>query len=221
MRTEDFIQELARGSGRVTPLRPPFVRTLLWFGGSLLYLLPMMVAVLAVKDSAVAGLSPLSILQQLAALATGLAAAYAALSSVVPGARPAWRPLLIAAASAWTLLLAAGVAGDVDAFGTAGLGAETDWPCVAVMGIGGGGLLLGLVPMLRRGAPLSPRRTMLLGACGALSLASIQACLAAPHAFTLTIVVWHGATFAMLAAATGWLGRDLLRWPRLASGRAR
>ena len=67
--------------------------------------------------------------------------------------------------------------------------------------------------MLRRGAPLTPRETAFFGGLAALSLANVQACLMRPHAFAMTVLLWHGATVAGAAAVCAWMGRRWLRWP--------
>ena len=65
--------------------------------------------------------------------------------------------------------------------------------------------------MLRRGAPFTPRSTAFLGGLGVLSVASVEACLARPHDYTATVILWHGATLALLAGALAWTGRAVLR----------
>jgi hypothetical protein len=100
---------------------------------------------------------------------------------------------------------------DLVTMGSIGLGAETDWPCVALMTLGGAVLSVPVIRMLRRGAPFAPRSATFLGGLGALSVASIEACLARPHDNTATVVIWHGATLALLAVALAWTGRALLR----------
>jgi hypothetical protein len=67
--------------------------------------------------------------------------------------------------------------------------------------------------MLRRGAPLTPGLTAFLAALGALSVANIEACLTRPHAFALTVLLWHGGTLAAVAALCALTGRRWLRWP--------
>jgi hypothetical protein len=81
------------------------------------------------------------------------------------------------------------------------------------MAIGGAVLWGPMLVMLRRGAPLTPRTTALLGGLAALSFANIEACLTRPHAFAMTVLVWHGVTIALAAALFAWLGRRWLRWP--------
>jgi hypothetical protein len=109
-------------------------------------------------------------------------------------------------------LLWAGVL-DLQASGTLGVTSQSDWPCVASMTVGG--LVVGapLVWMLRRGAPLTPGLTAFLAGLAALSVANIEACLTRPHAFALTVLLWHGGTIAAVAALCALTGRRWLRWP--------
>ena len=152
-------------------------------------------------------------MQQGAALVTGIMAARAAFASVIPGQDDRVWILPAIGAAAWSVsLLWAGVR-DLQATGTLGLTSQTDWPCVVSMVVGG--LVLGapLVWMLRRGAPLTPGLTAFLAALAALSVANIEACLTRPHAFALTVLLWHGGTIAAVAALCAWSGRRWLRWP--------
>ena len=97
--------------------------------------------------------------------------------------------------------------------GTLGASRETDWPCVASMAIGAFVLGGPLVWMLRRGAPLTPRTTALLAGSAALSFANIEACVTRPHAFAMTVLLWHGGTITLVVALFAGMGRRWLRWP--------
>jgi hypothetical protein len=106
------------------------------------------------------------------------------------------------------------VAKDVASVGTFGFGRETDWPCVLSISLGGIGLWALAVAMLRQGAPLTPWSTSGLSAVGALSLANVEACISRSHAFVSTVIVWHGATVAVLLTISVALGRTVFRWHR-------
>jgi hypothetical protein len=214
MNTEDLIQRLSREGGAATPLPAPSVRTCLWLIAAGVYLAAMTLVVSRMMSTGMASLSPLFLAQQAAALTTGALAVYGALSSVIPGSPATWRPVLGASGAAWLILLAVGMGRDRQMLGSLGLGAETDWPCVALMTLGGALLTPPLISMLRRGAPFNPRSTAFLGGLGALSIASIEACIVRPHAYTATVIIWHGATLALLAVALAWAGPALLRWPK-------
>jgi hypothetical protein len=181
------------------------------------YLVVVAVMMFAVMSSAGVTPTPLYLAQQGAALVTGVMAARAAFVSVIPGANNRVWVLPAIGAAAWGVsLLWAGVL-DPHTAGTLGVTSQSDWPCVASMTVGG--LLVGapLAWMLRRGAPLTPGLTAFLAALAALSFANIEACLTRPHAFALTVLLWHGGTVAAVAAVCALTGRRWLRWPNLAT----
>jgi len=171
------------------------------------------VMMFAVMSSAGVTPTPLYLVQQGAALVTGIMAARAAFASVIPGANNRVWVMPAMGAGVWGLsLLWAGVL-DLQASGTLGVTSQSDWPCVVSMTLGG--LVVGspLVWMLRRGAPLTPRLTAFLAALAALSFANIEACLTRPHAFALTVLLWHGSTAAAIATLCALMGHRWLRWP--------
>lgn len=215
MKTDDLIDRLGRNATVTRPLPTPGMRTTAWMVWAVSYLVVVAVMMFAVMSSAGVTPTPLYLVQQGAALVTGIMAARAAFVSVIPGANNRVWVLPAIGAAAWGLsLLWAGVL-DLRTAGTLGVTSQSDWPCVASMTVGG--LLVGvpLVWMLRRGAPLTPGLTAFLAALAALSFANIEACLTRPHAFALTILLWHGGTVAAVAALCALTGRRWLRWPDL------
>src|SRR6267142_398423 len=199
MRTDELIERLGRDVTVTRPLPTPGMRT----------------AVMMFWVMSPAGVTPtpLYLVQQSAALVTGIMAARAALLSVIPGANDrVWVVPAIGVATWAAALLWAGVL-DLQASGTLGVTSQSDWPCVASMTVGG--LLVGapLAWMLRRGAPLTPNLTVGLAALAALSVANIEACLTRPHAFALTVLLWHGGTVAVIVTLCALMGHRWLRWP--------
>jgi hypothetical protein len=217
MKTDDLIDRLGRNATVTRPLPTPGMRTAAWMVWAVSYLVVVAVMMFAVMSSAGVTPTPLYLVQQGAALVTGIMAARAAFASVIPGANNRVWVLPAIGAAAWGLsLLWAGVL-DLQASGTLGVTSQSDWPCVASMTVGG--LIVGspLVWMLRRGAPLTPGLTAFLAGLAALSVANIEACLTRPHAFALTVLLWHGGTVAAVAAVAALTGRRWLRWPNLAT----
>jgi hypothetical protein len=215
MKTDDLIERLSRDVAVAKPLPAPGIRTAAWMVWSLCYLVAVAVMMAAVMSSTAVVATPLYFVQQGAALVTAVMAARAALASVIPGSNNRVWVIPAVGAGVWGLSLVwAGVL-DLQASGTLGVTSQTDWPCVISMLVGG--LVVGspLVWMLRRGAPLTPRLTAFLAALAALSVANIEACLTRPHAFALTVLLWHGGTVAAVAALCGLTGRRWLRWPDL------
>jgi hypothetical protein len=98
--------------------------------------------------------------------------------------------------------------------GTLGVGRETDWPCVVSISVGGALLWAVGVAMLRRGAPMTPRVSSLLAGIAAFSVANLEACLSRGHAFTITVLLWHGIATALLVTALAHAGGTLLTWKK-------
>ena len=218
MRTDDLIGRLARAATPVRPLPPPAVRTSMWLVWAVLYLVIVALAMDAAISSGGTTMTRLYVLQQGAALVTGIVAARAAFVSVVPGAsRRVW-VLPIVSAAVWIVAVLWNVGADLRTTGVIGVTSQTDWPCVASMLMGG--VVLGgpLVWMLRGGAPLTPGTTAFLAGLAALILANIEACLTRSHAFAMTVLLWHGTTIGAAAVGVGQLGRHWLRWPALRIG---
>jgi hypothetical protein len=213
MKTEEFIDRLSRDAAVVT-LATPDRRAAQWLLWAAVYLIVVSAVMFAAMSAGSTRVTGLYLFQQLAALATGVTAARAAFISVVPGVRRTWG-LPLACASAWVGSLLWAATSDLWATGTLGLAGESDWPCVVSLVLGG--LVVGapLIWMLRRGAPMTPRATTFLAGLAALSVANIEACVTRPHAFAMTVLVWHGLTVVLVASGGALLGRRWLRWPQL------
>lgn len=217
MKTDDLIDQLGHNVTVARPLPAPGVRTALWAVWAVGYLVVGALMIFAVMSSARVTPTPLYLVQQGVALITGIMAARAALASVIPGAKARMWAMPAIGAGLWGLsLLWAGVL-DLQASGTMGVASQSDWPCVVSMTVGG--LVVGapLAWMLRRGAPLTPGPTASLAALAALSFANVEACLTRPHAFAVTVLLWHGSTVAAVAALCALTGSRWLRWPTAAT----
>ncbi|MGD9715217.1 MAG: NrsF family protein, partial [Thermomicrobiales bacterium] len=213
MRTEDLIQQLV---ARLTPtrsLRPPIVRALHWFALSLAY-----AAAVTLSFSLVGGSVRLSLeggyaIQQVATLIVAGLAAIAALASTIPGRDHRLIALPFSALLAW-LLVAWSFPVAVDP-GASGYGR---WACLPLSILLGVPPAIALVSMLRRGVPLYPRMTMMVGALASVGIGNLGLQLfntgdAAP----LTILghIAGGAAFLLV----GWVvDPSILRWNRVAIG---
>lgn len=213
MKTDDLIDRLAREATAVAPLPTPGVRTAMWLLWAALYLVVVAVMMRVRMSASGEALTPLYLVQQGAALATGITAARAAFVSVIPGAPHRARIGVWISAAAWAASLLWQMAGDLQRAGTIGLAGHTDWPCVASMILGA--LVVG-APLwwrLRSGAPLTPGATGFLIGLAALSVANVEACLTRPHAFAITVLLWHGATIGVVAIVCVIVARRWFRWP--------
>jgi hypothetical protein len=215
MKTDELIDRLGRDVTVARPLPAPGIRTAAWMVWAVSYLVVVAVMMFAVMSSAGVTPTPLYLVQQGAALVTGIMAARAAFASVIPGSSNRVWVLPAIGSAVWGVSLVWAGVRDLQASGTLGVTSQSDWPCVVSMTLGG--LVVGspLVWMLRRGAPLTPDLTAFLAALAALSFANIEACVTRPHAFAVTVLLWHGGTVAAVAALCAVTGRRWLRWPDL------
>jgi hypothetical protein len=211
--TDDLICQLSSGLAPAPPLRRPVVRALAWTMGALIYVVAVVLWMTPAEGAA--GRGVLFTLQQLAALATAITAAAAAFSMTIPGRGRATVLTAIAAGSAWAALVLAGCIQDWRAAGSAGLAPGTDWPCVAGIPLTAIVPGVALAAMLRRGAPLAPGTIAAVGALGVASLASLGMCVAQPHERDIIVLVWHGATIAVVMVLAAISGRSILNWTRL------
>jgi hypothetical protein len=214
MRTDDLIRRLGSELQPVRPLPSPWRRASVWTGCAFVYVAVIVIQAW-IRHGAIGVTADLpDIVQQVALGASAVAAAVAAFMSVIPGASSRAPALTLVFVLVMMAALAWGALSDVRTLGTLGVGRETDWPCVISISVGGFALWGLATVMLRRGAPLTPGITSLLAGAAALSVANIEACLGRPHTFTMTIVVWHGVTSALVLAAVVTLGRSVFTWRR-------
>ena len=215
MKTDDFIERLARDVEAVTPLQRPWLRAATWLLGAVLYLGALTFMMTSSGDVTTNGTEWWFLLPQVAALAVTAVAAGAAFASVVPGASP--RVLLWPAAAVvvWLGSLLVGSLQEWQAIGTVALAPQREWLCVAMIALGGALPALGMAVMLRHGAPLTPRVTTALAVLAATGLANVGACVSHPHTSSTVVLIWHGTTILALVAISSWAGRAVLSWERI------
>jgi hypothetical protein len=155
---------------------------------------------------------PRFVAEQVAALATGVAAAAAAFATVVPGVNRRVFVLALVPVATWVGSLGLGCVRSWIQFGSSGLAVRPDWFCVPAI-IGMGALpALAMVVMLRRGAPLTPRLTSALGGLAAGGIGSFGLRLVHPEDASLMVLVWQVGTVSVLSVLAGWAGDHLLGW---------
>jgi hypothetical protein len=214
MKTDDFIEQLAREVAPVTPFAQPWRRAAIWFVGTAVY-----IGLLAAMMTTSADLSANSLwrflLPQLAAIGLSALAAAAAFASIVPGASS--RVLLgpSIALAVWIGILIVGSVQEWGRAAVANVAPSREWLCVAMIVVGGALPALAMARMLRAGAPLTPRVTGALVALAAAGVANVGACVTHPHTSSVVVLLWHGATVAALVAASAWAGPYLFSWERL------
>ena len=213
MDTERLILALAESAEPVTPLRPPLLRMTAWAAIAAIYLAVLVVIMSPREDLARRMQEPRFLVEQTAALLTGLSAAAAAFATVVPGysRRVVLLPLL--PLTVWVGTVSVGALGEYAVSGAAVLTWQLDWACVRTILAGASvpGIAMGL--MLQRGAPMTPRLSAAFGALAAAGLGNLGVCLFHPHSSDLILLFWHCGTILALTAVAGLAGAQLLRWP--------
>lgn len=173
----------------------------------------MFVLVMSPRKDLAAVLGHLSfIIEQLAALATGITAGFAAFASVVPGynRRVLLWPLVPVAI--WLSSVGGGCAAAWIQGGAAGLTLRSDWACLPAIALIGAIPAVVIALMLRRGAPLSPHLTAALGGLAAAGLGNFGLRFCHAEDASLMVLVWQIGSVLLLTAAATIVGRRILGW---------
>ena len=213
MHTEQLIRALAGQARPVTPMPQPWHRTVVWAGVTVVYL-GVLIAIVSPRDDLAARMGDLRfMIEQGAALLTGLTAAIAAFALTIPGTRRTIVWLPVAAAALWLSAVTAGALRDLELAGPGGVAFQTNWGCVVTVLAGAAMPAVMMAMMLRRGVPLAPHLTMALGGLAAAALGNVGACVSHADSSNLVVLVWHWGTVFAVAALGALAGAHLLRWP--------
>ena len=139
-----------------------------------------------------------------------VAATCAAFMSAVPGGGRRALALTAAAAMAWLTVVVTATIGDLRTGAMFNATLRSESSCIVPLLAAGGLLWVVLALTLPRGAVVSPRNPALAASLAAVAAANLQACLVHPHAFSGTVLVWHGGTMLAMAllltaCGIGWL----------------
>ena len=129
------------------------------------------------------------------------------------GRRIVFLPVL--ALGLWLVTVGQGCVRDLASQGAAGWFIGAHWPCLVATLVVGAGPVAALVLMLRRGAPLAPRLTAVLGGIAAAGLANFVVRFVHAADASVIVLVWHlGAVGIVIGTATA-SGHRLFQWPRM------
>ena len=211
--TDSLIDRLAAEAVPVRAVAPVWRRVGTWLGLAV----PPLLVIIAVHGLAIDLGTMLAdrtlLIEQAAALATAVAAAAAAFASTVPGLDRRWLWLPVLPLGVWLLALGKGCFDDWVRFGPEGLVISPDFECLVPT------LLMAAVPgtamlaMLRRGAPLAPRATVLLGALATAGIVAFGLRFFHAGDATISVLVWHMGLAAVFVCGAGLAGPRLLGWP--------
>lgn len=211
--TEALIARLAQEARPQRPLPHPARRALGWTLVALVFGAAMVWAIGPRPDLAERLADGRFLLEQGAALVTGIAAAIAALSLTIPGASPLLRLAPVIPAALWLGTLSAGCLRDWWQWGVDGLRITPDPACFGYIALIGSLPAVFLYMMLRRGVPLAPRLTIGLAALAAAGLGNFALRFFHMQDAALMVLVWQVGSVALLALLAGMGGHRLLRWP--------
>ena len=210
--TEMLIRELAGQTPRVRPLARPWARAAAWLGIAVPSALLVVVVMSVHGDWVSRLLLPRVVSEEAFALATGILAAVAAFASVVPGydRRVLFLPLVPLAL--WLGGLGQSSMRDWLQLTASGFSMRSEWVCLPSTIMAGAVPALAMAVMLRRGAPLTPRLSALLGGLASAGLGNLGVCVT-HHAYgNVLVLVWHLSIVVALAAIVGSAGRRVLSW---------
>lgn len=218
MNTDELITRITAAAGPVRRLPSPAARLMMW----LVLTLPCVAAIVLImnpRPDLVRMLAePRFQIEQMAALTTAIAAAFAAFSSIVPG-RPRW-PLLIPAVPfvIWLASLGRECIGILLTEGPRGITIGWDWVCIPAIAMVGAVPAVTIVFMLRRGAPIMPCTSVAFGALAAAAVGNFGLRFFHTQDASLMVLVWQFGTVVLLTALAGCAGRYILPWRHARQG---
>ncbi len=213
MQTERLIALLARDLTPVRRLAPPGRRLGFW----LLVSLPPAVVIAFASglrpDLAARLADPAFLLEVLAALATALAGAYAALCAGLPD-QPTWKLWLpLAPLALWLGTLGRQCLDLYLRVGLSGLTVTSDAMCLPAIALGGLVPAVAIVAMLRRSASVRRTHACFCGALAAAALGAAALRFYHPVDAAIMVIVWQLGSVALLSLLAGASARILLLVP--------
>lgn len=215
MDTDRLIQTLADTARPVHPLPRPWVRSVLWLAIAMPYMALVVYVMSPRADLMVKIAEERYLIEQFAALATGVAAAIAAFATTIPGYDRKVLFLPVLPLAAWLGALGQGCVSAWIQVGLRGLTFQPDWFCLPAIVLVGAIPAVAMVAMLRRGAPLMPCTTVALGGLAAAGLGNFGLRLFHPQDASLMVLFWQFGSVFILAALAASLGRYVLNWRSL------
>jgi hypothetical protein len=212
METEKLIQGLTETAVPVRRLPAPLTRTMLWLAISIPYVALVVYVVGPRADLLGKFLEFPYLIEQMAALATGIAAAAAAFVTTIPGYSRRILLLPLAPIAVWLGSLGLGCVQDLLQLGRSGLDLKPDWFCFPTIVLVGAIPAIAMAIMLRRGAPLMPYISTALGGLAAAGLGNFGLRLFHVQDASLMVLVWQVGSVALLTVAAAAAGRMLLNW---------
>jgi len=215
LETDDLIERLATRHKPIRRLPPPWKRALYWLSIALCGVAAVVMLMSPREDLAAKLTDTRFLIEEMAALVTAAAAAFSAFWLIVPGHSRAVVLLPAAPLAIWLGSLGQGCWQAWLRFGDDAWRLSPDWVCFPAIAVVGVVPALTMVTMLRKGAPIAPRMTVMLGALAAAALGNVGLRLFHPQDASLMVLVWQFGSVAVLSMLAGWSGRQILAWRHL------
>lgn len=212
LETDDLIERLATRHRPIRRLPPPRKRALYWLSIALCGVAAVVVLMSPRDDLAAKLTDTRFLIEEVAALATAVAAAFSAFCLIIPGHSRAVALLPAPPLAIWLGSLGQGCWQAWLNFGDEAWRLSPDWVCFPAIVTVGAIPALTMVAMLRKGAPIAPRMTVMLGALAAAALGNVGLRLFHPQDASLMVLVWQFGSVALLSMLAGWSGRQILTW---------
>ncbi len=212
MTADRLIVQLVTGLEATRSLPPPWLRTARWLALSLLFVVLVVIVASPRGDLMVKLTETRFLIEQAAALLTAVAAAYAAFASTIPGASRKVILVPVVPLAVWLGALGQGCLDRWIGAGLEGLALQPDWMCFPNIALVGSIPAVAMVAMLRRGAPLTPRVTIAVGALAAAGLGNFGLRMFHPQDAGIMVLVWQVGSVLILSALAGLVGRWLFNW---------
>src|SRR5258708_17614827 len=197
--SEVTIQRLVQDLRPVARLASPFRRSCVWLVAATPYVAGLVLLFPLRPDLAAKFADARYAVEQAAALATALLAAWAAFSMTIPGYDPRRKVIALVPLAVWVGVLVEGCVEDLIRFGWSGMTFEADWICFPMIALVGAWPAVLMVIMLRRGAPLAPYGTIAMGALAAAGLGDVALRLFHEQDVNLTVLIWQLGSTIVLA----------------------
>jgi len=212
MHTDDLIENLARHAAPVRPLASPMRRASMWLSVAV----GLVVMVFALEgprpDLAVKMSQTPYMLEWLASLATGWAAAVAAFHLSLPDRSRRWLLLPLVPAAAWLSSIGYGCLTDWVRLGPDGFSIGTSWGCFrAILFVSLPLTALQLV-MLRHASRLRPVETLAMGSLAAAAFSAAGLSLYHHLDTALMVLIWHLGSIGVVVTAWSLGARRIFGW---------
>jgi hypothetical protein len=192
-------------------LQPPWLPAMFWLAIALPYVAVVVRGKLMMADPSQTLADPRFMIEQAGTFATALTAAFAAFGSVVPAFDRRLLLLPLGPLALWIASVGQGCVQDWLQFGADGLAMRPDWDCLPSATIISIIPAIAMVAMLRKGAPLQPRITLMLGALAVAAIGDFGMQFFHFRA-SIMMLFWHLGNVAILSALAGWIARSVLGW---------